>query len=250
MNKVEGLSQEELIEKYTPLIRSIAGQIRQRLRMTLDVDELIQEGRIGLIEAADRFDSKQGVSFKTFAYYRVKGAMYDSLRKMDVITRRKNSQLMFETAATEFLADEALRGTTEAHRRTLNDEMQEVAGLISGLVPIYMLTSDAIDRLEQEQPGKAQDEQFAFKQEKQELKKALQQLPAKERQLLEFHYYEDLTLEQAASRLGLSKSWASRLHAKALTKLQALLAAKQAPAKGKNPATAKGQGHTTQRPGV
>jgi RNA polymerase sigma factor for flagellar operon FliA len=219
MNKVEGLTAEELLEKYTPLVRSIAYQIKQRLRIPVEIDELVQEGRIGLMEAAERFDSKLGVSFKTFAYYRVKGAMYDGLRKMDVITRRKNAKLMFETAASEFLADEALRGSTEPVRKTTKDEMNEVAGLISGLVPIYMLTLDAIDRMEQEQPGRSPDQQLAFKQQKAELKKAMQQLPAKERRLLEYHYYEDLTLEQAAARLGLSKSWASRLHAKAISKL-------------------------------
>jgi RNA polymerase sigma factor FliA len=218
MNKVEGLSQEELLEKYTPLVRSIAYQIKQRLRIPLEIDELVQDGRIGLMEAAERFDSKLGVSFKTFAYYRIKGAMYDSLRKMDVITRRGNSRMMFEAAATEFLSDETNRGSTEPRKATIKDEMNEVAGLISGLVPIYLLTSDAVDRLEQR--GKSPDQQLAFKQQKAELKKALQQLPAKERQLLEYHYYEDLTLEQAASRLGLSKSWASRLHAKAILKLQ------------------------------
>jgi RNA polymerase sigma factor FliA len=218
MNKVEGLSPEELIEKYTPLVRSIAYQIKQRLRIPLEIDELVQEGRIGLLEAADRYDSKLGVAFKTFAYYRIKGAMYDSLRKMDVITRRGNPRLMFESAATEFLSDETNRGSTETRKATLKDEMNEVAGLISGLVPIYLLTSDAIDRLEQ--TGKNPDQKLAFKEQKAELKKALQQLPVKERQLLEYHYYEDLTLEQAASRLGLSKSWASRLHAKAILKLQ------------------------------
>jgi len=220
MNKVEGLSKEELIEQYTPLVRSIAYQIKQRLRVPLEMDELVQEGRIGLMEAADRFDSKLGVSFKTFAYYRIKGAMYDGLRKMDVITRRKNSKLQFEAAATEFLADETLRGSTEPRRMTLKDEMDEVVGLISGLVPIYMMTTDAIDRYEQEQTGRSPVEQVALKQEKAELKKALEQLPPKERQLLEFHYYKDMTLEQAASQLGLSKSWASRLHAKAISKLQ------------------------------
>ena len=218
MNKVEGLSTEDLLEKYTPLVRSIAYQIKQRLRMTLEIDELVQEGRIGLMEAAERFDSKLGVSFKTFAYYRIKGAMYDSLRKMDVITRRANSKLMFESAATEFFADEANRVSAEPRKATLKDEMDEVTGLIAGLVPIYMLTADAVDRLQQ--TGKGPDQQVALKQQKAELKKALQQLPAKERQLLEFHYYEDLTLEQAANKLGLSKSWGSRLHAKAISKLQ------------------------------
>ncbi len=220
MNKVEGLSPEGLLEKYGPLVRSIAGRIKQRLRIPLEIEELIQEGQIGLMEASDRFDSRLGVSFKTFAYYRIRGAMYDSLRKMDVITRRKNSALTFEAAANEFLSGEALRSSTEPRKATLKDEMEEVIGMISGLVPIYMLSSDAMDRFEKEQPGRAQDEQVALKQEKQELRKSMEQLPEKERLLLEYHYYQDMTLEQAASKLGLSKSWASRLHAKALVRLQ------------------------------
>jgi RNA polymerase sigma factor for flagellar operon FliA len=226
MNKVEGLSSEELLERYLPLVRSIAHQIRQRLNLHLEMDELVQEGQIGLMEAAERFDSKLGVSFKTFAYYRVKGAIYDGLRKMDVITRRKNSKLMFEAAATELLASEAVRGSTEARKSTLKDEINEVVGMISGLVPIYILTSDAMDQFQQEQGGRAQDEQAMLKQEKMELRKALKELPEKERRLLEFHYYQDLTLEKAAANLGLSKSWASRLHAKAISKLQSKLVRK------------------------
>jgi len=223
MNTVEGLSKDQLLEKYLPLVRSIAHQIQQRLRIHLESDELVQEGQIGLMEAADRFDPKLGVSFKTFAYYRVKGAIYDGLRKMDVITRRKNSKLMFESAATEFLASEAVRGSAEARKTSLKDEMEEVVGMISGLVPIYMLTSDAMDQFLAEQKSVPQDQQVALKQERQELKKAMKELPEKERQLLEFHYYQDMTLEQAASALGLSKSWASRLHAKAIDKLQGKL---------------------------
>jgi RNA polymerase sigma factor FliA len=226
MNKVEGLSNEELLEKYLPLVRSIAHQIRARLHIHLEIDELVQEGQIGLLEAAERFDSRLGVSFKTFAYYRVKGAIYDGLRKMDVITRRKNSKLMFESAATELLASEAVRGSTEARKSTVKDDLDEVVGMISGLVPIYIMTMDAMDQFQQEQGGRAPDETAALKQERAELRKAIKALPEKERQLLEFHYYQDLTLEQAASNLGLSKSWASRLHAKAISKLQSKLTRK------------------------
>jgi len=226
MNKVEGLSKDELLEKYLPLVRSIAHQIRQRLRIHLEVDELVQDGQIGLMEAADRFDSKLGVSFKTFAYYRIKGSIYDGLRKMDVISRRKNSKLMFEAAATEFLAGEAVRGSTETRKATLKDDIDEVVGMISGLVPILILTSDAMDQFQQDQHGRSQDQQVALKQERAELRKAMNELSDKERQLLEFHYYQDLTLEQSASNLGLSKSWASRLHAKAISKLQEKMARK------------------------
>lgn len=223
MRKVDGLSPENLLEKYHGFVRSIALQLKSRLAVRVELDELIQDGRIGLLEAADRFDSKQGVSFKTFAYYRIRGAMYDGLRKMEVIRRKRNSDLQFEIAATEFLRDEAVRMSPEPRPKSLKDDINEVYGLISGLVPIFLLTSDAMDRLEAADSGKSPEAQVTMKQEKEMLREVMKGLPDRERRLMEYHYYQDMTLEQAAGQLGLSKSWASRLHAKILNKLKTAL---------------------------
>jgi RNA polymerase sigma factor for flagellar operon FliA len=220
MNEIQGLSKEQLVEKYTPLVRSIAAQLKSRLGVNLEFDELISCGRLGLLEAAERFDYKLGVSFKTFAYYRIRGAMYDSLRKMEVITRRKDPRIKFEEAANQLLGSEATRGTTEARKPTLKDDMEEVRGLISSLVPIYFLASDALDQLQHTEKGGNIEEQASLSQEKKLLKEALGKLSKNEKTLIELYYYQDMTLEEAAAQLGLSKSWASRLHARALTKLK------------------------------
>ena len=216
----ETLTKDALIEKYDPLIRSIAYQLKARLAVPVEVDELMNYGRVGLLEAAERFDPKLGVSFKTFAYYRVKGSMYDGLREMDVITRRKNPKVQFEMAAAEFLNSEVEQSSPQSRTGSLKDDMNEIYGLISGLVPIFFLTNDAMDRFLSDQKEKSVEEKASFQQEKSMLRQALAQLPAKEKNLLEYHYYQDMTLEQAASKLGMSKSWASRLHAKALNRLK------------------------------
>ena len=153
MDEIQGLSKEELVEKYTPLVRSIAAQLKSRLGVNLEFDELVSCGRLGLLEASERFDYKLGVSFKTFAYYRIRGAMYDGLRKMEVITRRKDPRIKFEEAANQLLGSEATRGTSEARKPTLKDDMEEVRGLISALVPIYFLASDALDQLQHAEKG-------------------------------------------------------------------------------------------------
>ena len=220
MDEIQGLSKEELVEKYTPLVRSIAAQLKSRLGVNLEFDELVSCGRLGLLEASERFDYKLGVSFKTFAYYRIRGAMYDGLRKMEVITRRKDPRIKFEEAANQLLGSEATRGTSEARKPTLKDDMEEVRGLISALVPIYFLASDALDQMQHAEKGGSSEEQASLSQEKQMLKEALGQLSKNEKTLIELYYYQDMTLEEAASQLGLSKSWASRLHARALTKLK------------------------------
>jgi RNA polymerase sigma factor FliA len=219
MNEIQGLSKEELVEKYTPLVRSIAAQIKSRLGVNLEFDELMSCGKLGLLEAAERFDFKLGVSFKTFAYYRIRGAMYDGLRKMEVITRRKDPRIKFEEAANQLIGSEAARTSTEARKPTLKDEIEEVKGIISSLVPIYFLTTDALDQIKETEQSSV-EEQAVFAQEKGMLREALKKLSKNERMLIDYYYYQDMTLEEAASKLGLSKSWASRLHAKALTKLK------------------------------
>jgi len=75
-------NRDELIERYLPYVRSIAQTIISKLPAQIDINDLIGYGRIGLIEAVERFDRTRGVSFKTFAYYRIKGAIYDGLRQI------------------------------------------------------------------------------------------------------------------------------------------------------------------------
>lgn len=218
MNELQGLSKDALVEKYTPLVRSIASQIRNRLSLNLEFEELISYGRLGLLEASERFDYTLGVSFKTFAYYRIKGAIYDGLRKMEVITRRKDPRLKFEEAANQLIGNEATKRSSEP--RSLRDDIEEIRGVISSLVPVYFLSNDALEQLSSPQRGRSAEEQAAFSQEKSVLRTAMQKLSNNERELLQYYYYQDCTLEEAAAKLGLSKSWASRIHARALTKLK------------------------------
>lgn len=220
MNEIEGLTREALVEKYTPLIRSIARQIRSRLALNLDFEELESYGRLGLLEASQRFDFKVGVAFKTFAYYRIKGAIYDGLRKMQVISRRKDPRLKFEEAATQLLGSEASRTSSEMRKPTLKQEIEEIQGLVSSLVPIYFLASETLDRLADPKSDLKVEDHAQQSQERAALLQALSRLSKNERSLIEFYYFQDQTLEEAAAKMGLSKSWASRLHARALGKLK------------------------------
>lgn len=220
MNEIQGLSKEALVEKYTPLIRSIARQIKGRLSLNLDFEDLESYGRLGLLEASERFDYKVGVAFKTFAYYRIKGAMYDGLRKMQIITRRKDPRLKFEEAATQLLGGEASRVSSEMRKPTLKQEIEEIQGLVSSLVPIYFLASETLDQLADPQSDLRVEDHAQQSQERAALKGALGRLSKNERALIESYYFKDLTLEESAATMGLSKSWASRLHARALAKLK------------------------------
>ena len=220
MNEIQGLSKEDLVEKYTPLIRSIARQIRGRLSLTIEFEELESYGRLGLLEASERFDYKVGVAFKTFAYYRIKGAMYDGLRKMQVITRRKDPRLKFEEAANQLLGSEASRGSSELRKPSIKAEIQELQGLVASMVPIYFLATEALDQLKDPASDLKVEDYARRSQERAALKAAVSRVSKTVMALIEYYFFQDLTLEEAAARLGLSKSWASRLHARALSKLK------------------------------
>ena len=74
-----------ILEKYGPYVRSLAAQVRKQFNSQFEMDELVAWGQIGLLEAAERFDARVGANFLTFAHYRIKGAIYDGLRKMGVL---------------------------------------------------------------------------------------------------------------------------------------------------------------------
>src|ERR1700710_3078151 len=80
-----GEDRATLLTKYGPYVRSLAVTVRRQFNSQLELDELMSYGQVGLLEAADRFDPKLGANFLTFAHYRIKGAIFDGLRKMGVL---------------------------------------------------------------------------------------------------------------------------------------------------------------------
>lgn len=92
-------SKTQILEKYGHYVRSLAAQVRKQFNAQYELDELMAWGQIGLLEAAERFDSRLGANFLTFAHYRIKGAIFDGLRKMGVLkggsaaSERANSYL-------------------------------------------------------------------------------------------------------------------------------------------------------------
>src|SRR3990167_4970165 len=115
---------DALIEQYLPYATSIANKVIQTLSSDADGEEIICNARLGLLEAAKRYDSKYNVDFNTFAYYRIKGAIYDGLRKTGWIPRSLYAKIKFEQASNEYLqtmSDRSLRT-----KMTPDEEMSEI----------------------------------------------------------------------------------------------------------------------------
>jgi RNA polymerase sigma factor for flagellar operon FliA len=205
-----------LVEQYLPYSSSIASKVMQTLSSSVDFDDVMCYARLGLLEAARKFDAGMNVDFKTFAYYRIKGAIYDGLRKTGWIPRSLYARIKFEQATNEYL--QYMSEKTGPTARVAQDEVSEVYDTVNSLASIYIISVDASEEGMEIEDKKNKDiEQSAeFQQVKQYMKEAIESLPDKERKLVKMYYFQNKTLEEAGEELGLSKSWTSRLHARAL----------------------------------
>jgi RNA polymerase sigma factor FliA len=220
---------QKLVDANVPFVRSIAGKIKDQLPREIEFDDLVAYGMQGLLEAAERFDGSHGTSFTTFAYYRVRGAMFDGLRGMGWLPRAEYARLRFEERAAAYLSNLSDRDTGQFANEPLpplriEDEVRAIADALGGVAAIFVTTMDA--RREEAESGTATpvpQQQVERSERNHAIRRALDSLPEKERRLLELYYYEDRTLLEAGQALGLSKSWSSRLHARAITLLKQAL---------------------------
>jgi RNA polymerase sigma factor FliA len=222
----EGMSRKELTNKYLPFVRSIAGKIKKTLAQGIEFDDLVSYGMLGLYEAADRYDSRHGANFMTFAYYRVRGAIYDGLRGMGWVSRTEYQRHKVEARANAFMSSmhDQQMGAVDPVRRTTAEEVDDLANMVEGLVTIYVTALDAMEGFQiKDERGPGIEESLALKQAREAVADAIERLPEQEQTLLKLYYYQEQSLEDVGKHLGLSKSWTSRLHARAIQKLTRLL---------------------------
>lgn len=211
-------AQQRLVEDHIPFVRSLARRLHEQMP-AIDFDDLVGFGVTGLIEAAHRYDQRHGAVFTTFAYYRVRGAMFDGIRSMGWLPRSEYARLRFEERANTYLENLSAREGTPAEGG-VEEEVRGLADAISGVATVFvtLLTAPQEESLVDNQP--AAHEQLEQHQLRERVKRALRRLPDKERHLIDAYYFGDLTLEQVGAGMGLSKSWTSRLHARAVALLR------------------------------
>jgi RNA polymerase sigma factor for flagellar operon FliA len=217
---------KRLVDANIPFVRALAARMKETLPREVEYEDLVGYGMQGLLEAAERYDERHGAIFTTFAYYRIRGAMFDGLRGMGWMPRSERARQRIEERASAYLQNLADR---EAGFASLEDESapsaikskQEVRYLseaIGGVATVLLTSMDAQAADEEATP---QPHLILERRERDlAIKHAIGTLPEKERRLLELYYYEDKSLTEAGTVLGLSKSWTSRLHARAISLLQ------------------------------
>ena len=215
-------SDAEFVEEYRPLVASIAHKIRARFDLRADLDDLLAYGFQGLLEARARYDASRGVQFNTFAYYRIRGAILDGVRESGFLSRRAYQQLKAAEAALYIgesigearAADPKSREDKERTAETLRDAITKLSA---------SWTLAAVGQSEEEQTKHDPEQALLTQEMRERVRKVVPILPDRERALIEGFYFQGRRFDHVAEELGISKSWASRLHHKALARLREAL---------------------------
>lgn len=228
-----GIAQAErdrLIIEHLPQVRLIARKIQERLPDSVTLDDLMSAGVLGLIQAIDNFDSTQNVKLRTYAEYRIRGAILDSLRAGDWAPRTKRrlarelegalaraEQKLGRTPEEAEIAAE-LEITVEEYRSRLN----EVSGLEIG--EIEFLQDEKETPILLKYAAGPEDDSPAVQLERSELEKlvatAIDRIPAQEKTVLSLYFYEELTLREIAEIMGVHFSRVSQIKSQAILRLR------------------------------
>lgn len=207
---------DQLVNAFRSYSRAIASEILRKLPPSVEKDDIFGAAELGLVEAARAFDPSRGVLFKTFAYYRIRGAVYDGLRKMAWFSKSQYQKYKFERAANEYMADYA---ESPAPEGTPEAEVEELQNIGASIVNCFMLSFDQM-QVEVADEGVDTEEELVSKDLQRSMKTCLAALPEKNRQVIEMYYTQDLNMDEIGKKLGLSKSRICRIHSKSLEMLK------------------------------
>jgi RNA polymerase sigma factor FliA len=228
---------EENLREHLPMVRFLAIRIRERLPQQVELEDLISAGIVGLLDAFQKFDPAKKVQFRTYAQFRVRGAMLDSLRALDWGPRDLRRKGRAVEEAIRSLSSRLGKAPTEnevAEEMKLSlDEYQQLLGELSGLelgslnaLPADDEGVEALALL----PAGPEDDPFLRCQTSEMrslLADAIAALPERERLVLTLYYYEELTMKEVGATLGVVESRVSQLHSSAMARLRAVLGAKR-----------------------
>ncbi len=224
-------SQEDLITDHIVLAKRIAFHLSARLPSSIDIDDLLQAGMIGLLEAANNFDASRGASFDTYAGIRIRGAILDEVRKLDWTPRsvhRKHREVSEAIRSIEAETGRRAKGPEIADRLGISvDEyhavLQDSAGCRLFSLEVTLDETTPASEVPSSNTD-APDQELFQSQFRQELVDAIQKLPARERMVLSLYYERELNLREIGKVLGVSESRICQLHGQALVRLRATVA--------------------------
>ncbi|MEM7785869.1 MAG: sigma-70 family RNA polymerase sigma factor [Planctomycetota bacterium] len=186
--------QHELMAEHEAIVYHLVAKIRRNLPVHYEFDDLVGYGMLGLAEAAKAFQPAKGAKFSTFAYFRVRGAIFDGISESSWMNRAEYHR----------------------HKLKLQQQSEQGGADLGSLSRVVALEQEHLEQIA------GQEEQAPYVEwlESSEiLARCVNSLPMQDERLIQYIYFEGISLSEAAQRLAISKSWASRLHAKIIQKL-------------------------------
>jgi RNA polymerase sigma factor FliA len=230
------LSREEIVHKYLPLVKYVAGKISVNLPSHVEINDLINEGILGLIDAISKYDDSRGVKFETYATTRISGAILDALRAMDWVpraVRQKARELerVFATLENEIgrvPEDEEIAKAMGLKLKEYHTLLLKVRGTSILSLEEFLPNEKGhdvalLDTLKDSGPDPTHQVESA--EVKAALAQAVEALPQQERTVISLYYFEGLTLKDIKSVLSVSESRVSQIHAQAVIRLRSKLKA-------------------------
>lgn len=219
---------DKLILDHIPLVKAIANRIHEYLPVHVDLDDMVHAGILGMMDAADKFEQEKNVKFATYAKYRIRGAILDSLRGLDWASRdmrrlhkqieaaKRDLSAVLKRDPTEFEIVEKL-GITEARWRTVSIDLRNVGLVSSASRPDPDSNLPAPDFAAS--PNTYPDAICINEQLGSVLKEALKILPPRYRKVVTLYYNAEMTMKEIGDILGVNESRVSQIHRRAIDRL-------------------------------
>lgn len=228
---VQGNTTNDLVIQHAPLVKRIAYHLMGRLPDTVQLDDLIQSGMLGLLEAIKHFDASQGASFETYAGIRIRGSMLDELRHSDWTPRSVHKKARMVAEAIRVIENNVGRDAKDtevaSHMGISIDEYNHILqdGLSCKTFSVEELVQAEEGVIEGVHASTQQPEDILIQQNFQKaLAKAIEELPERERLVVSLYYDEELNLREIGKVLDVSESRVSQICSQAMLRLRARLA--------------------------
>jgi len=229
MSAIAATTQQATVLQNYSMVRAIAYKIHQRLPRTVEVDDLVSVGVIGLMEAMDRYDAQRSVPFETYARHRIHGAIMDSLRAQDWVPRSVRRKADHLERSRARLRENLGRTPTSAEMaKDLNLTVDKFEQLIKGSEIRKVLSLDAPVATDNptplvEQVASSEESvlsQWQDREVRDALIQAIRQLPDRERSAITLYYLNEISLKEVGAQLGVTESRACQICSSAIKRLR------------------------------
>lgn len=229
------LDRETVVNEFLPSIKYHASMLKLRLPSSVEMDDLVSSGVVGLLDALDKFDGSRGIKFKTYAEFRIRGSMLDYLREMDWFprsARRNAARLQNAYTRLEGMLGRPPEEEEVAEELELSvEDLRKQLALYSGLTVFSLdLPQDdedsigtGIQRVLGEAARNEARQEELLRELKEVLGKAIDLLPEREKQLIALYYYEELTMKEIGAIFSLGEPRICQLHSQAVLRLRGKL---------------------------